>query len=78
MFRKQLYHTSIAQILAPLRDGMTDPVVMKCPDGHYRRAIFELGPFIADYPEQVLAAGVVQRWCPKCVNNRSNLFHDSN
>jgi hypothetical protein len=48
---------------------MTNPVILKCPDGHYRRAVFELGPFIADYPEQVLAAGVVQNWCPKYVAN---------
>lgn len=65
LFRKQLYHASIVRILSPLRPGMTTPVVLRCPDGHYRRAIFELGPFIADYPEQVLASGVVQGWCPK-------------
>ncbi len=41
--------------------------VVKCPDGHYRRAIFEIGPFIADYPEQVYVSGVVQGWCPKSV-----------
>ncbi|KAJ7828329.1 hypothetical protein B0H13DRAFT_2373263 [Mycena leptocephala] len=31
-------------------------------DGHYRRAIYGLGPYIADYPEQVLLACVVQGW----------------
>ena len=65
LFVKELYHTSLAQILLPLRPGMTTPHVMKCPDGHYCRAIFELGPFIADYPEQVYLAGIVQGWCPK-------------
>lgn len=45
---------------------MTVPQVMMCPDGHYRRVIFEIGPFIADYPEQVLLTGIVQGWCPKC------------
>lgn len=67
LFRKQLYHASIAHILQPLRNGMTTPHVMRCPDRHYRRAIFELGPFIADYPEQVMLAGIVQGWCPKYV-----------
>ncbi|KAA1472182.1 hypothetical protein DENSPDRAFT_778039 [Dentipellis sp. KUC8613] len=66
LFRKQLYHTSLAHIMMPLRDGMTEPVVLRCPDGHWRRAVFEIGPFIADYPEQVYLAGIVQNWCPKC------------
>jgi hypothetical protein len=44
---------------------MTEPVLLRCPDGFYRRVIFELGPFIADYPEQVYLAGIVQGWCPK-------------
>ncbi|KAJ7205518.1 hypothetical protein GGX14DRAFT_335225, partial [Mycena pura] len=39
--------------------------VMLFPDGHYRRVIFGLGPYIADYPEQVLLACVVQGWCPR-------------
>lgn len=65
LFRKQLYHASLAKIFDPLRHGMTTPHVVRCPDGHCRRAVFELGPFIADYPEQVLLAGIVQGWCPK-------------
>ncbi|KAL7279950.1 hypothetical protein ACG7TL_006361 [Trametes sanguinea] len=65
IFRKQVYHAALAQILAPLRPGMTVPHVMRCPDGHFRRAIFELGPFIADYPEQVYLSGALQGWCPK-------------
>jgi hypothetical protein len=65
VFRKQLYHASIAAILEPLRQGMTQPHILRTPDGHYRRALFEIGPFIADYPEQVLLAGIVQGWCPK-------------
>ncbi|KAH9848078.1 hypothetical protein C2E23DRAFT_940922 [Lenzites betulinus] len=67
LFKKQLYHGSLVKILEPLRAGMTTPHVMRCPDGHYRRAIFELGPFIADYPEQVYLSGVVYGWCPRCL-----------
>ncbi|OJT03664.1 hypothetical protein TRAPUB_5692 [Trametes pubescens] len=66
VFRKQLYHATLTQILSPLRAGMTHPHVLRCADGHFRRAIFEIGPFIADYPEQVYLSGVVQGWCPKC------------
>lgn len=65
IFKKRLYHSSIAHILSPLRPGMETPRVMRCPDGHFRRAIFEIGPFIADYPEQVYLSGIVQGWCPK-------------
>ncbi|KAM6491755.1 hypothetical protein JOM56_012795 [Amanita muscaria] len=65
-FRRQLFHTSLAQILAPLLEGMSTPVVVRCGDGHFRRAIYCLGPYIADYPEQCLLSSVVQGWCPKC------------
>lgn len=64
-FKHKLYHTSIAAILCPLRPGMTAPVVRRCPDGHFRRVIYDLIAFIADYPEQVMLTGIVQRWCPK-------------
>lgn len=64
-FARQLYHNCLAFVLSPLKDGMTTPVVtMKC-DGFYRRVIYGLGPYIADYPEQVWLACVVQGWCPK-------------
>jgi hypothetical protein len=46
---------------------MTNPVVRRCPDSHYRRVIFDLAAFIADYPEQVYLSGVVQGWCPRLV-----------
>ncbi len=68
LFSKELYHHALTQILSPLRPAMLTPHVMKCPDGHFRCAIFELGPFIADYPEQVCLAGIVQGWCPKYVS----------
>ncbi|KAG5219893.1 C2H2-type domain-containing protein [Salix suchowensis] len=35
---------------------MTHPRVSKCSDGHFRHAIYSLGPYIADYPEQALLA----------------------
>ncbi|TBU53492.1 hypothetical protein BD310DRAFT_774757, partial [Dichomitus squalens] len=65
-FKKQLYHHALAHVLAPLSPWMTTPRVIRCPDGHFRRAVFEIGPFIADYPEQVYVSGVVSSWCPKC------------
>lgn len=65
IFRKQLYHAALTTLLQPLRPGMTTPEVVKCPDRRFRRAIFQVGPFIADYPEQVVLAGIVWNWCPK-------------
>lgn len=53
--------------MASLRPGMTKWEVVRCPDGHYRRVIWGLGPYIADYPEQVLLTCVVQNWCPRYV-----------
>lgn len=46
---------------------MSTPVVRLCPDGHYRRVIYDIASYIADYPEQVLLAGVVSGWCCKYV-----------
>ena len=52
-------------MLGSLKPSMTTPEVIKCPDGHYRRAIYMFGPYIGDYLEQVLLTNVVQCWCPK-------------
>ncbi|KAJ7443373.1 hypothetical protein FB451DRAFT_1437560 [Mycena latifolia] len=65
-FKRQLYHASLSAILSSLKPGMKNPVVRRCPDGHFRRVIYDFGPFIADYPEQVMLAGIVQNWCCKC------------
>lgn len=62
-FRRQLFHSSISAILQSLQPYMSTPDIVKCPDGHFRRAIYGIGPYIADYPEQVLVAGVVYGWC---------------
>ena len=64
-FRRQLLHSSLAKILESLKTGMTTPEVVRFPDGHFRKVIYGLGPYIADYPEQALLACIVQGWCPK-------------
>ena len=69
-FSRQMYHACLAQLFEPLKAGMTIPEVIKCSDGHWRQAIYGLGPYIADYPEQVWLAAVVQGWCPKSVSFR--------
>lgn len=64
-YRRRLFHASLALILRSLLPGEKAPEVYKCPDGHFRRVVWGIGPYIADYPEQVLLACVVQGWCPK-------------
>lgn len=64
-FVRQMYHACLARVFEPLKAGMTTAEVVRCPDGHLRRAIYGLGPYIADYPEQVWLACIVQGWCPK-------------
>ena len=46
---------------------MMNPIPIRCPDGHYRRIVFDLAAYIADYPEQVTLGGIVSGWCPKYV-----------
>jgi len=64
-FRRQLLHSSLAKILESLKPGMTVPEVVRFPDHHFRKVIYGLGPYIADYPEQALLACIVQGWCAK-------------
>ena len=66
-FRRQLFHWSLEEMLYSLKPGMTTPEVVRFPDGHFRRVIYGLSPYIADYPEQVLLACIMQGWCPKYV-----------
>lgn len=64
-FKYQLYHASVAAVLRPLHAGMENPVVRRCPDGHFRRVVYDLIAFVADYPEQTMLTGIVQGWCPR-------------
>ncbi|KAG2117191.1 uncharacterized protein F5147DRAFT_757948 [Suillus discolor] len=76
-FCRQLFHSSLSKILSSLKPGMTTPEVARFGDGHYRRVVYGLGPYIADYEEQVLLTCIVRSWCPKCMAPRANLDQDS-
>jgi hypothetical protein len=52
-------------MLHDLVPGVTIPEVVLCGDGFYRRVIYGIGPYIADYPEQCLVACIVQGWCAR-------------
>ncbi|KAG1834931.1 hypothetical protein DFJ58DRAFT_868489 [Suillus subalutaceus] len=72
-FKKQLFHSSLSRIFANLKPGMTTPEVTRCGDGHYWRIIYGLGPYIADYEEQVVLACMVKDWCGRCLAFPSSL-----
>ncbi|KAJ6540953.1 hypothetical protein B0H10DRAFT_2203593 [Mycena sp. CBHHK59/15] len=72
-FRRNLFHGSLRHILQSLKPGMMVPEVALFADGHYRRVIYGLSPYIADYPEQVLLACVVQGWCARCTASSKDL-----
>nr|VWP00509.1 Transcriptional repressor TUP1 [Ganoderma boninense] len=72
-FRRQLFHSSLSRILRSLKPGMTTPEVIRCGDGHFRKVVYGLGPYIADYPEQALLGCIVQGWCPICFAHKTNL-----
>ncbi|KAH6886621.1 hypothetical protein BKA70DRAFT_1377252 [Coprinopsis sp. MPI-PUGE-AT-0042] len=63
--------------ILPLSAHMSKPKVTKFGDGCYRRVIYGIGPYIADYPEQALLACIVQGWCPKCTAPSDNLDEDA-
>ena len=64
-FRQQLFHSSLSKILSSICPVLETLEVVECCDGHYRRAIWGVGPYIGDYPEQILLTCVVQGWCPR-------------
>ncbi|TRM57965.1 hypothetical protein BD626DRAFT_411139 [Schizophyllum amplum] len=72
-FRRKLFHGSLSHILSSLKPGMQKPELILYGDGHYRKTVYALGPYIADYPEQVLLACVVQGWCPRCTASPDDL-----
>ncbi|KAG1804349.1 hypothetical protein EV424DRAFT_1330679 [Suillus variegatus] len=73
IFRRQLFHSSLSAILSSLKSAMSKYEVVRCGDGHFRRVIYSLGPYIADYEEQLVLSCVVKHWCPKCIAVRTDL-----
>ncbi|KAF8123085.1 hypothetical protein EV363DRAFT_1404165 [Boletus edulis] len=76
-FRRQLFHHSLSKILKRLKRYMSTWKVMRFSDGYFRRVIFSLGPYIADYKDQVLLACIVCNWCAKCMARNKHLDDDA-
>jgi hypothetical protein len=73
---------ALVYIFKSFGTSMDIPEVTKCHDGLFRRVLYSLAAYIADYPEQVLLTCIVQGWCPKYVllsfskQARTNLLRD--
>ncbi|KAF8431063.1 hypothetical protein L210DRAFT_3614552 [Boletus edulis BED1] len=76
LFRRQLFHNSLSTILQTLKPVMTTPEIVRYGDGHLRKTIYGLGPYIADYEEQALLACIVRGWCARCTATRRTLDSD--
>ncbi|KAG2118676.1 uncharacterized protein F5147DRAFT_542082, partial [Suillus discolor] len=53
-FRRQLFQRSLVKIFESVKPFMENFDVTHFPDGHYRRTVYGLSPYIVDYPEQIL------------------------
>ncbi|KAG1901623.1 uncharacterized protein F5891DRAFT_1128048 [Suillus fuscotomentosus] len=73
IFHRQLFHSSLSAILSSLKSAMSKYEVVCCGDSHFRRMIYSLGPYIADYEEQLVLSCVVKHWCLKCIAVRTDL-----
>ena len=62
-FHRRLLHGCFTVTLETLEPFMHKWDVVQCSDHHFRRAIYGLGAFIADYPEQTAVSGTVYNWC---------------
>ncbi|KAG2054280.1 hypothetical protein BDR06DRAFT_1050585 [Suillus hirtellus] len=72
-FHRQLFHCSLSKILKTLHPGITKYEVACFGDRHFCCVIYGLGPYIADYEEQVLLMCIVCGWCPRCLSSCINL-----
>ncbi|KAI5982008.1 hypothetical protein EDD15DRAFT_2378623 [Pisolithus albus] len=71
-FWRQLFHSSLGRILKTFKPGMVKPEVVLFGDDHYRRVVYGLGPYIADYEEQALVTTLA-----RCLAYRNNLDDDN-
>ena len=62
-FWQKLFHVLLSYILQSLWPGEVTPKVFQCPDGHFQHVIWGIGPYIADYLEQVLLECIIKNWC---------------
>ncbi|KAF8462158.1 hypothetical protein BDZ91DRAFT_828749, partial [Kalaharituber pfeilii] len=68
---KQVWHTAVYHILAPLR--CMGPLNLPCSDQQIRRCYLILNGWVADFPEQCTVAFIQNSWCPICTVSKDNM-----
>ena len=68
-----IFHACVQHILAPLETLGLQGIVMRSSDGVLRRVHLIVAVYIAEYPEQLLIAGVKNGECPKCMIHHNAL-----
>ena len=58
-FCRHIFHKCLRRILKPLQVAMEIPELVLYGDGYYWNTVYSIGPYIADYLEQVLLSCMV-------------------
>ncbi|KAE9401912.1 hypothetical protein BT96DRAFT_937636 [Gymnopus androsaceus JB14] len=69
----QLFHRSMAEVLAPLKTMGRKGIVMVSGNGQKRKVHPILSSYVADYPEQCLVTCTKYGTCPKCRRKATEL-----
>jgi len=68
--KAQAIQKIIHEVLGSLNDAESEGINLICADGQQRLCHPILCQYIADYQDQVLAASIVNNYCPRCEIHR--------
>lgn len=67
-FKCHLFHGCLKIILCKLGRYIAEWDLARCANNHFHCVVYGTGPYITDYPEQVLVAEIAYSWCPTYIN----------